>query len=29
VVFPGLRLALTGPWPPFSFVPDLSDGARG
>jgi hypothetical protein len=26
--FPGLRLALTGPWPPFSFAPDLSAGAR-
>jgi hypothetical protein len=25
--FPGLRLALTGPWPPFSFTPDLSAGA--
>jgi hypothetical protein len=27
--FPGLRLALTGPWPPYSFVPELPDGARG
>jgi len=26
--FPGLRLALTGPWPPYSFVPELPDGAR-
>jgi hypothetical protein len=26
--FPGLRLALTGPWPPYSFVP-ISPGARG
>ena len=26
--FPGLRLAMTGPWPPYSFVPDLSAGAR-
>ena len=24
--FPGLRLTLTGPWPPYSFVPDLSVG---
>jgi len=24
--FPGLRLTLTGPWPPHSFVPDLSVG---
>jgi hypothetical protein len=22
--FPGLSLALTGPWPPYSFAPDLS-----
>jgi hypothetical protein len=27
--FAGLKLALTGPWPPFSFAPDLSAGARG
>lgn len=26
--FPGLLLALSGPWPPYSFVPDLSGGAR-
>jgi hypothetical protein len=26
--FPGLMLALTGPWPPYSFVPDLSGGAE-
>ena len=26
--FPGLRLALTGPWPPYSFAPDLSGGAE-
>jgi hypothetical protein len=26
--FPGLTLALTGPWPPYSFVPDLSGGAE-
>ena len=26
--FPGLMLALTGPWPPYSFAPDLSDGAK-
>ena len=25
--FPGLKLALTGPWPPYSFAPDLSGGA--
>lgn len=25
--FPGLKLVLTGPWPPYSFAPDLSDGA--
>lgn len=25
--FPGLILTLTGPWPPYSFVPDLSVGA--
>lgn len=26
--FPGLVLALTGPWPPYSFAPDLSGGAK-
>ena len=26
--FPGLTLTLTGPWPPYSFVPDLSVGTR-
>jgi len=26
--FPGLMLALTGPWPPYSFIPDLSCGAQ-
>jgi hypothetical protein len=26
--FPGLMLALTGPWPPYSFAPDLSAGAK-
>jgi hypothetical protein len=26
--FPGLMLTLTGPWPPYSFVPDLSVGAQ-
>ena len=26
--FPGLLLTLTGPWPPYSFVPDLSAGAN-
>ena len=26
--FPGLLLALNGPWPPYSFVPDLSCGAE-
>jgi len=26
--FPGLTLTLTGPWPPYSFVPDLSLGAK-
>jgi hypothetical protein len=26
--FPGLTLALTGPWPPYSFVPDLSGDAK-
>ena len=26
--FPGLTLALTGPWPPYSFAPDLSGGAK-
>lgn len=26
--FPGLRLVLTGPWPPYSFAPDLSGGAE-
>jgi hypothetical protein len=25
--FPGLALTLTGPWPPYSFVPDLAGGA--
>ena len=25
--FPGLMLTPTGPWPPYSFVPDLSVGA--
>jgi len=25
--FPGLMLVLTGPWPPYSFAPDLSSGA--
>ena len=25
--FPGLVLTPTGPWPPYSFVPDLSGGA--
>jgi hypothetical protein len=25
--FPGLLLTLTGPWPPYSFAPDLSAGA--
>jgi hypothetical protein len=24
--FPGLMLALSGPWPPYSFAPDLSGG---
>lgn len=24
--FPGLSLGLTGPWPPYSFAPNLSDG---
>jgi len=24
--FPGLRLALSGPWPPYSFAPNLSAG---
>jgi hypothetical protein len=24
--FPGLVLTVTGPWPPYSFVPDLSVG---
>ena len=28
-VFPGLRLTLTGPWPPYSFVPELPEVARG
>jgi hypothetical protein len=27
--FPGLRLVMTGPWPPYSFVPALSEVARG
>jgi hypothetical protein len=27
--FPGLMLALRGPWPPYSFAPDLSSGAKG
>jgi len=26
--FPGLVLTLTGPWPPYSFAPDLSGGAK-
>jgi hypothetical protein len=26
--FPGLMLTLTGPWPPYSFVPELSGGAE-
>src|ERR1035441_2752660 len=26
--FPGLTLTLTGPWPPYSFAPDLSAGAK-
>jgi len=26
--FPGLTLTLTGPWPPYSFVPDLSIGSK-
>jgi hypothetical protein len=26
--FPGLALTLSGPWPPYSFVPDLSGGVR-
>ena len=26
--FPGMLLALSGPWPPYSFVPDLSGGAQ-
>jgi hypothetical protein len=26
--FPGLTLALTGPWPPYSFAPDLAAGAK-
>ena len=26
--FPGLMLTLTGPWPPYSFVPDLSIGTK-
>lgn len=26
--FPGLLLTLNGPWPPYSFVPDLSGGAQ-
>ncbi len=27
-VFPGLLLTLNGPWPPYSFAPDLSGGAK-
>jgi len=26
--FPGLTLTLAGPWPPYSFAPNLSGGAR-
>lgn len=26
--FPGLVLAATGPWPPYTFAPDLSAGAK-
>jgi hypothetical protein len=26
--FPGLVLTLTGPWPPYSFVPNLSAGSK-
>jgi len=26
--FPGLMMALAGPWPPYSFAPDLSGGAK-
>jgi len=26
--FPGLLLTLTGPWPPYTFAPDLSGGAQ-
>ena len=26
--FPGLMLALTGPWPPYSFAPDLTAGTK-
>jgi hypothetical protein len=26
--FPGLLLTLTGPWPPYSFAPDLSGGGK-
>ena len=26
--FPGLLLTPTGPWPPYSFAPDLSGGAK-
>jgi hypothetical protein len=26
--FPGLMLTLAGPWPPYSFAPDLSAGAK-
>jgi hypothetical protein len=26
--FPGLTLALTGPWPPYSFAPRLSDDTK-
>jgi hypothetical protein len=26
--FPGLMLTISGPWPPYSFAPDLSRGAK-
>jgi hypothetical protein len=26
--FPGLTLTVTGPWPPYSFAPDLSAGGK-